>query len=102
MPIDMGKAATQGLWEVLPTDSRVLSVRAALMRTGRVLFFGRSRNDPAKLASHDFRSVIWDYENGTFVTQSFTQDDVFCAGQAFLSDGRLLVASATGQYDPVS
>jgi plastocyanin len=100
MPIDMSKAATQGLWEVLPIDSRVLAVHAALMHTGKVLFFAGSGNDPAKLAAHDFRSVVWDYENGTFVVPSFTPDDVFCAGQAFLPDGRLLVAGGTEQYDP--
>jgi len=100
MPIDMSMAATQGLWELLPTDSRVLAVHAALMHTGRVLFFAGSGNDPAKLASHDFRSVVWDYEKGTFITPSFTPDDVFCAGQTFLPDGRLLVAGGTEQYDP--
>ncbi len=100
MPIDMSKAATQGLWEMLPIDSRVLAVHAALMHTGKVLFFAGSGNDPAKLAAHDFRSVVWDSENGTFVVPSFTPDDVFCAGQAFLPDGRLLVAGGTEQYDP--
>lgn len=100
MPIDMAKAATQGLWELLPIDSRVLAVHAVLMHTGCVLFFAGSGNDPTKLAAHDFRSVVWDYENGTFFTPAFTPDDVFCAGQAFLPDGRLLVAGGTEQYDP--
>lgn len=100
MPIDMTKAASEGLWELLPVDSHVLAVHAALMHTGKILFFAGSGNDPAKLASNDFRSVVWDYEDGSFTTPSFTPDDVFCAGQAFLPDGRLLVAGGTQQYDP--
>jgi hypothetical protein len=41
---------------------------------------------------------VWDYENGGFISP-FTPVDFFCAGQAFLPDGRLLVAGGTKEYD---
>src|SRR5262249_31343646 len=82
----------------LPCNSQVLAVHAALMRTGEVLFFSGSGNDPNKLASHDFRSVVWNYRNGSFYRPA-TPIDFFCAGHAFLPDGRLLVAGGTKKYD---
>jgi FtsP/CotA-like multicopper oxidase with cupredoxin domain len=98
MPLDLRAAATQGLWELLPCDSQVLAVHAALLHTGKVLFFSGSGNDPDKQPAHDFRSVVWDYENGAFYRPP-TPIDFFCAGQAFLPDGRLLVAGGTRRYD---
>ena len=95
---DLAAAPTRGLWELLPCDSQVLAVHAALMHTGKILFFAGSGNDPDKLAAHDFRSVVWDYENGTF-HRPVTPIDFFCAGQTFLPDGRLLVAGGTKKYD---
>ncbi|MGH9931318.1 MAG: LodA/GoxA family CTQ-dependent oxidase [Pyrinomonadaceae bacterium] len=96
-PMDVRKAAIQGIWELLPCDSQVLAVHAALMHTGKVLFFAGSGNDPAKLAANDFRSVVWDYENGAFYRPS-TPIDFFCSGQSFLPDGQLLVAGGTKKY----
>jgi plastocyanin len=97
--MDVHEAATKGLWELLPCDSEVLAVHAALMHTGHVLFFAGTGNDPSKEPAHDFRSVVWDYEGGGF-HRPVTPIDFFCAGQAFLPDGRLLVAGGTQQYDP--
>jgi hypothetical protein len=91
--------AVMGMWELLPCDSQVLAVHAALFHTGKVLFFAGSGNDPDKLATKDMRSVVWDYEAGTFYRPA-TPIDVFCAGHAFLADGKLLVAGGTEQYDP--
>jgi len=96
-PVDVAVAATRGLWELLPCDSQVLAVHAALLRTGKVLFFAGSGNDERPTAG--LRSVVWDYENGTF-HQPITPIDFFCAGQTFLADGRLLVAGGTEKYDP--
>jgi len=97
--IDMHEAAAKGVWELLPCNSQVLAVHAALLRTGKVLFFAGSGNDPDNLAAHDMRSVVWDYERGGFHRPT-TPIDVFCAGHAFLPDGKLLVAGGTEQYDP--
>ncbi len=93
--LDLSEAAIKGVWELLPCDSQVLAVHAALMHTGKVLFFAGSGND--ELYTTGLRSVVWDYENGGF-HQPLTPVDFFCAGQAFLPDGRLLVAGGTKDY----
>lgn len=96
-PIDPLQAAKLGYWELLPCETPVLAVHAALMHTGKVLFFAGSGND--ELYTTGFRSAVYDYENGTFHIPP-TPIDVFCAGQSFLPDGRLLVAGGTERYDP--
>ena len=98
-PIDISHADARGVWELLPCDSQVLAVHAALLHTGHALFFAGTGNDPTKEPAHDYRSVVWDYQNGRF-HKPVTPIDFFCAGQAFLPDGRLLVAGGTEQYDP--
>ena len=65
------------------------------MHTGKVLFFAGSGND--ELYTTGLRSVVWDYEHGGFHAP-FTPIDVFCAHQAFLADGRLLVVGGTVTY----
>ncbi len=97
--IDLCEAAQQGYWELLPCDSRVLAVHAVLMHTGKVLFFAGSGNNVPNFTAHDMRSVVWDYQAGTFHTP-ITPFDVFCAGQTVLPDGKVLVAGGTEQYDP--
>jgi plastocyanin len=97
--IDLCLAAKEGFWELLPCDSKVLAVHAVLMHTGRVLFFAGSGNNVPRFNAHDVRSVVWDYEAGTFHTP-VTPFDVFCAGQTVLPDGKVLVAGGTQQYDP--
>ncbi|HJV89769.1 MAG TPA: galactose oxidase-like domain-containing protein [Holophagaceae bacterium] len=93
-PLD---AAKLGYWELLPCEAPILTVHAALMHTGKVLFFAGSGND--ELYTTGFRSAVYDYENGGF-TLPATPTDVFCAGQCFLPDGRVFVAGGTERYDP--
>ena len=96
-PIDALTVAKTGYWELLPCELPVLAVHAALMHTGRIVFFAGSGND--ELYTTGFRSAVYDYQNGT-MTMPNTPADVFCAGQSFLPDGRLLVAGGTERYDP--
>jgi FtsP/CotA-like multicopper oxidase with cupredoxin domain len=98
-PLDLCTAAHEGVWELLPCDSKVLAVHAVLMHTGRVLFFAGSGNNVPRFNARDVRSVVWDYQAGTFHEPS-TPFDVFCAGQTVLPDGKVLVAGGTKQYDP--
>src|SRR3954471_8146081 len=98
-PLDICAAEKEGVWELLPCDSKVLAVHAVLMHSGRVLFFAGSGNNVPHFNAHDTRSVVWDYEAGTFHTP-VTPFDVFCAGQTVLPDGKVLVAGGTQQYDP--
>jgi FtsP/CotA-like multicopper oxidase with cupredoxin domain/streptogramin lyase len=95
MPADALDAAKKGFWELLPCELPVLAVHAALMHTGKVLFFAGSGND--ELYTTGLRSAVYDYENGTFSLPA-TPIDVFCAGQTILPDGRVLVAGGTKDY----
>jgi hypothetical protein len=92
---DLAAARKKGVFELLPCDSQVLAVHATVLHTGKVLFFAGSGND--ELYTTGLRSVVWDYENGGFYTP-YTPIDLFCAGQAFLPDGRLLVVGGTLNY----
>lgn len=93
---DILQAATKGRWELLPCPAPILAIHGAVLHTGKVLLFAGSGND--ELFTTGLRSAVWDYENGEFISP-FTPVDFFCAGQAFLPDGRLLVAGGTKEYD---
>jgi hypothetical protein len=118
--LDIDTAATKGVWRLLPYFSEVLPVHAALLHTGKVMFFAGSGNNafrfqPAFLgneAMQIFTSVVWDptanvLQAGTFqaVPTLHRADksvvDFFCGGHTFLADGRVLVAGGTGKYDKV-
>ena len=73
-----------GSWERLP-DSPIFIVHAAVLRTGKVVVWSGTAEvgDPLE-------SRVWDPATGTMTTQLFAED-LFCAGQTFLPDGRLLV-----------
>jgi plastocyanin len=97
-PIDVCTLAEDGYWELLPVDSHVLAVHAALMHTGQVLFFAGSGNNVPNFDARLVRSVVWDYEAGTFYDPG-CPFDVFCAYQTALADGKILVAGGTDKYD---
>jgi Domain of unknown function (DUF1929)/Kelch motif/Galactose oxidase, central domain len=103
-------SATQGSWEVLSYQSPILPIHAALLSPGtdgraKVLFLAGSGNKPNNTGCTNC-SAVWDYEQGTFLQPQTPLNsagnpiDFFCAGQAFLADGRLLVMGGTEQYDP--
>ncbi len=109
-----------GKWEVLPFDSEVLAIHAALLpTTGSVLFFAGSGNNPNRFKSPDFgdttkkiwASVVWDstvtpapgtddnfFHPNTLRDNNGRPLDFFCGGESFLPDGRLLAAGGTHQY----
>jgi hypothetical protein len=115
LEVDLDAAAQKGLWRLLPYDSQILPVHAALLHTGKVLFFAGSGNSRVRFNSPLFgdenqgiyTSVVWDFQNGnTFIHPPTLRDpannrpfDFFCGGEAFLPDGKLLVAGGTKQYD---
>jgi hypothetical protein len=107
---------THGQWEILPFNSEVLAIHAAILPTGRVLFFSGSGNNTARVADPTFgdvaagmyTSVVWDPqapEGKNFVHPPtiFRQDgrpfDFFCGGDTFLADGRVLSAGGTQNYN---
>jgi hypothetical protein len=108
--------AVHGQWEVLPFDSEVLAIHAAMLHTGKVLFFSGSGNNTARVADPTFgnvadgmyTSVVWDPQapagqNFTHPATIFRHDgrpfDFFCGGDTFLSDGRILSAGGTQNYN---
>ncbi|HEV7442066.1 MAG TPA: galactose oxidase-like domain-containing protein [Steroidobacteraceae bacterium] len=109
--------ARDGKWELLGFKSGVLAVHAALLRTGKVLFFAGSGSSATRFASADFgnmgkgifTSVVWDPQaappnNFSHPPTIFAADhrpfDFFCGGDTFLPDGRVLSAGGTTGYNP--
>jgi hypothetical protein len=94
-------------WQ-LSSQIPINPIHAAVGRTGKVLFFGGSGNDPSQAAYDNSPEGVrlWDPNTGTFTTPKIPRDvngnpiDIFCAGHSFRPDGRLLVAGGTLQYDP--
>ena len=110
--------ATGGSWEDLPFRSEVLAVHAAVLPTGKVMFFAGSGNVKQRQESLDFgsinkkiyTSVVWDPTvTPTNGDENFSHPvaitgdngkvfDFFCGGDSFLADGRLLSAGGTLAY----
>jgi len=108
--------SVHGQWEVLPFNSEVLAIHAAMLRTGRVLFFSGSGNNTVRFADPTFgdvaagmyTSVVWDPQapqgqNFMHPPTIFRQDgrpfDFFCGGDTFLADGRVLSAGGNQDYN---
>ncbi|MEX5632504.1 galactose oxidase-like domain-containing protein [Parafrankia sp. FMc2] len=86
-----------GRWDII-ADSGSRSVHAALLRTGKVLLIAGSGNDQAAFDAKRFETLLWDPVANTFEKVP-TPWDVFCAGQAFLPNGNLLIAGGTRAYE---
>ncbi|MGE5276820.1 MAG: galactose oxidase-like domain-containing protein [Acidobacteriota bacterium] len=103
-PADAGEWA---LVEPSPAaDNDVLSVHAALLRTGRILYFGGSENVGAQNVAGGAaidKTRLFDPDTGAItVLGSPPRYDLFCCGHALLPDGRLLAAGGTKGWGGVS
>ncbi|HEX5812915.1 MAG TPA: hypothetical protein VFY38_12470, partial [Pseudonocardia sp.] len=106
--------ARHGTWEELTFHSGVLAVHAALLPHGTVLFFAGSGSSQVRFRSPLFGdigagvpiSVVWTPPGNAFSHPPTLRAadarpfDLFCGGDAFLADGRLLSAGGTLDYDP--
>ena len=116
LPLDQDPSR-DGQWELLSFHSGVVAVHAALLSTGRVLFFAGSGSSANRFASPDFgnvakgifTSVVWDpqalppsnfFHPDTILAADGRPFDFFCGGDSFLPDGRLLSAGGTVAYNP--
>jgi Domain of unknown function (DUF1929) len=94
-----------GKWESVKYTFQHLPVHMALLSTGKVLAFGGSGNDPKHL-NNPFPAEIFEpddigKDNGKVyeISNEGIQGDIFCAGHAFLPDGKLLITGGTYKYD---
>ena len=96
----MATRRRKGHWDELPVppEFRLNSVHAALLHTGKVLLIAGSGNDEQAFRAGTFKTLLWDPGTGEFHLVH-TPIDLFCAGQAFLPDGNLLIAGGTTRYE---
>jgi hypothetical protein len=90
-------AATDGSWSVTAKPADVRAVHVALLRNGKVLLIAGSGNNKDRFAAGSFKTSVWDPATGN-LTPVPTPWDAFCAGHAFMADGRLLVVGGTTAY----
>ena len=105
-----------GSWELLPFDSQVLPIHAAVLRTGEVLFFAGSGNNTARATDPDFgdvtkglwTTVVWDptaaiggnfFHPDTIRRANGRPLDFFCCGHTFLPDGSVVSAGGNLNYN---
>jgi len=88
----------RGSTEVLPYDSQIEAVHMALLYTGKVIYYSGFRK-PVRLET---QTRLWnpnaDETNSQPISFPQTPTDLFCAGHAFLPDGRLLSSGGTMEY----
>ncbi len=87
-----GDPALIGQWSA-PFSNPAIAIHTSVLPTGKVLMFSYNTGNPAGPV------WLWNPESGTSTAHPVA-DDIFCAGHAFLSDGRLLVAGGNGPAPP--
>ena len=87
----LNTSQSMGQWSA-PFDLGLVAVNAVLMRTGKVLLFSGSYVG-------SWTERVWDPATGLLTSVPNPYYNLFCAGQAQLPDGRILVV---GGYDPPS
>ena len=96
-------------WFPNTIPSQILSVHAALLPVGdkgKVLMFGGDEHNPAQggrdgspaTPANIDRTALYDVNTMTATRISSPTTDVFCAGHAFLGDGRLMVVGGTESW----
>lgn len=90
-------SAVRGQWGPVFAIPNV-GIHSSVLPNGKVLMWGRRDNPGDSLDVHECTPFVWDPQSGTVTdTPQPTRADgtkvnLFCAGHAFLPDGRLLVA----------
>ncbi len=98
-------------WNSNHVESQKLAVHAALLHSGKIVYFSGDEHDPGRHflgktnITHIDSTRVYDCATGTVsavpspeVPMGAIAPDLFCCGQAFLGDGRLLVASGTESW----
>lgn len=92
-----GSACAKGVWQVMPFETPVRGIHAAVLHNGNVLLVAGSGNDPDAFAAGTFTSAVYQPQTGTFVNVP-TPADLFCSGHTQLPDGRVLVMGGNKDY----
>jgi hypothetical protein len=93
------QADRQGEWRLAGAELDIAAVHAALLRSGRVLFF--SYNAPQEDNTDVGKWQIWDPTSGPIpIVARDIGRNLFCAGHCFLGDGRLLVTGGQSNNIP--
>lgn len=83
------------------TLAQILAIHAALLPTGKIVFFGGDEHDPGThhLGLFD-HARLFDCQTLAITSPAPAPGirDLFCCGHAFLPDGRLLVAGGTEEW----
>lgn len=89
--------ALLGRWDPVFTLPNV-AIHTNVLPSGKVLFWGRRDHPNGSMHEHECTPYIWDPRTGELTPTpqpkgaDGTKVNLFCAGHAFLPDGRLLVA----------
>ena len=95
-PALLAQPSVHGQWRTLPYLMPINPVHLALTNDGKVLIVAGSGNVAAET---NFRAVVWDPTDDTFVQHTFAWD-MFCNGMSVLPDGRVFINGGNLQYDP--
>ena len=83
------------------TAAGILAVHAALLRTGKIVYFGGDQHDSGLNTSGDVDHTRL-FDCTTYAIAAVTglpgNSDLFCAGHAQLGDGRILAAGGTRKW----
>jgi hypothetical protein len=85
-----------GQWELRPEIAPRTPIHGALLRTGEV-WLGSGSGSAYATEDGPYVSFLWDPADGG-IEEIEAPWDLFCAGHAFLPNGRLLVAGGTIDY----
>jgi len=88
-----GEPSAIGAWDEKPFGTNVGVAHAALLLSGKVIWYSGELGGP-------LISGIWDPETDQLTTQSLLNTDIFCGHHAFLADGTYLSVGGGGLGAP--
>ena len=99
---DVGDPADVGQWETAKTQFPIVAIHAALLPTGKIMFFSYPTypNRP-----NNAEAYLWDPahpEIAPVIKNPPDKANIWCAGQTFTADGELVVFGGNLDYESAS